>query len=200
MGDGTGGEASPKTKRPDLCRPKCERSERPSRAFGASFPSCHGAEVLRWGRVGSVSGPPIRGPACAWVVGWNGARPRFRRAADRGRCGCDPGRALLQRPRSGGPETLHRSTGRCRCRSAPRPGWMSGRALWRGGMKRPSEGPLTRRILNPVRGVLVGSGSGVGAFGRGPARLLGLRHVGLACPSGAFAGAGLRAADVRRAR
>jgi len=38
------------------------------------------------------------------------------------------------------------------------------------------------------RAVWAGAGSVVGAFGRGPARLVGLRGVGLACPSGAFAG------------
>jgi len=36
------------------------------------------------------------------------------------------------------------------------------------------------------------AGAEGGASGRGPARLVGLRGAGLACPSGAFARAGLR--------
>jgi len=48
------------------------------------------------------------------------------------------------------------------------------------------------RVGSKAEAVLLLSGSVVGAFGRGPARLMGLRGLGLACPSGAFAGDGLR--------
>jgi len=44
------------------------------------------------------------------VVERERARPRFRRAANRSRSATAPARALLQRPRQGGPATLHRST------------------------------------------------------------------------------------------
>jgi len=69
---------------------------------GPSGPSTgHGRERLGASRPGT---------GLRSVVGWYGARPRFRRAANRPRSATNAVRALLQRPRQGGPETLHRST------------------------------------------------------------------------------------------
>jgi len=64
-------------------------------------------------------GASLPGTGLRSVVGWLRARPRFRRAAGRRRCAGAAARALLQRPRPGGPETLHRSTVRCHSGATP---------------------------------------------------------------------------------